>query len=1015
MNQNNSLNFDRSNRKSNLFLNKPLNLYDDNFIPRSSTEVLNPNLINHDLNVFDEEDESDFLYNSLNYNLKSENISDPDQDGGIRDVFAKNIPKTILDQDLMSLYHQNNCDIEGGVSTTNKIDNLNLFNLFNDNPIKNESLLNDSYLSNSSNPKIVPSSLLINPFQNDMPFNSSQSSSNKLSDDDDDNNISSIIKINKYGEKKSSIDRNGGNHSMNKEWLKGKLKNIKQKKVKRFHKKKSSSSQSTLTFNNFEKECLDKLSPISDPLISLSAMSLAKPVRDSDLKEIPSSHLSLDSITSENISKSKINLHHHYTDKVLGEKEGSFSYFGFENTLINNEKDNHDLVENTENVDKNGGPNDTKKNNDKGKNSRNLSKNKNEIILSSHIKNNINLGQMKLTMNNDPEIIHDTTSSFLFILEDADLWKKFNSVVNEMIITKSGRCLFPILKFQPINLEPKVQYSFAIDILQASPYKYKYRDKKWISGGIKFFAPPTQKKEYYHPDSPQSGHFWMTHGVSFSKIKLTNHIKSISENGQSTKKSAMLEEYNDTINGNNDDNNNSSNDNKEIIVKHKSTKLNVINSIARLPENHFYLSSFFMYEPCLYLIRHDADKKYVSTIKFNETKFLAVTHYQNEKVNQLKKNYNPHAKGFKDDLYKTKKRNRKEKKKSKSGEEEDKQQKYPSHLLNESINETDACYKSLIKEYENYNTPMPQKNSRISISENYFKGNENTMMTLNLSEINRKETIGLPKHSYKRKLVKKKYQTNKDGKTPHFFNKLIGNLGNDNYKISKTFQKSSKESFDHHYHHHHQHHQYSIHPLFINDDKNNSLESSKESWLKNKETVLTMPSQLSMEVTPSTISLLNSTTKSKSPNLDFSSLLLLPNQDSLMDNTLNYNDQFNDALMVENIDLDGLLKTTTIPSLPSPFNEPNNTTTINPFNDTTTISNNNDNNDNSNGERNKNNNSSTDFNINDTFLLNKDNTFTLIDDSKSNKENMEDLSPSLNLLLNMNNYMSNQTERDQKI
>jgi len=121
----------------------------------------------------------------------------------------------------------------------------------------------------------------------------------------------------------------------------------------------------------------------------------------------------------------------------------------------------------------------------------------------------LNLKLMNSNIENDPDILPDPTSSFLIVLEDADLWKKFNSVVNEMIITKSGRCLFPILRFQPINLEPKGQYSFAIDILQASPYKYKYRDRKWISGGIKFFAPPTQKKEYYHPDSPQTGFLFL--------------------------------------------------------------------------------------------------------------------------------------------------------------------------------------------------------------------------------------------------------------------------------------------------------------------------------------------------------------------------------------------------------------------------------------------------------------------------------------------------------------------------
>ena len=33
-------------------------------------------------------------------------------------------------------------------------------------------------------------------------------------------------------------------------------------------------------------------------------------------------------------------------------------------------------------------------------------------------------------------------------------------------------------------------------------------------------------------------------------------------------------------------------------------------------------------------------------IRFQQTQFIAVTHYQNERITALKKNYNPHAKGY---------------------------------------------------------------------------------------------------------------------------------------------------------------------------------------------------------------------------------------------------------------------------------------------------------------------------------------------------------------------------------
>jgi len=256
------------------------------------------------------------------------------------------------------------------------------------------------------------------------------------------------------------------------------------------------------------------MSSISDPLLSLSSMSLSKNDFDFDHKGKASSCLSLGSISSQNNSKSKIINVKNFSEDGSNEITESLPHLRFKTSLekdndADNQSENMDILDIIPKKKKNKRQ---EKDDDENMKEESLSCDRdNEMALSSHIKNNekLNLNIMKSSIENDPDIIHDTTSSFFIVLEDADLWKKFNSVVNEMIITKSGRCLFPILRFQPINLEPKVQYSFAIDILQASPYKYKYREKKWISGGIKFFAPPTQKKEYYHPDSPQSGTFYI--------------------------------------------------------------------------------------------------------------------------------------------------------------------------------------------------------------------------------------------------------------------------------------------------------------------------------------------------------------------------------------------------------------------------------------------------------------------------------------------------------------------------
>lgn len=101
----------------------------------------------------------------------------------------------------------------------------------------------------------------------------------------------------------------------------------------------------------------------------------------------------------------------------------------------------------------------------------------------------------------------------------------------------------------------------------------------------------------------------MNFDVSFPKIKLTNRLRPIS---LSTKKRDPMT------------NNNSS-----------------------LPPGYFYLTSFHKYWPRIKMIKHSANEDQETFFTFEETTFIAVTHYQNEEVNFLKKINNPHAKGFK--------------------------------------------------------------------------------------------------------------------------------------------------------------------------------------------------------------------------------------------------------------------------------------------------------------------------------------------------------------------------------
>ncbi|KAL0867860.1 hypothetical protein ABMA27_008552 [Loxostege sticticalis] len=179
-------------------------------------------------------------------------------------------------------------------------------------------------------------------------------------------------------------------------------------------------------------------------------------------------------------------------------------------------------------------------------------------------------------------------------LEGKDLWEKFHKLGTEMVITKSGRQMFPQMKFRVSGLDAKAKYILLLDIVAADDYRYKFHNSRWMVAGKA--DPEMPKRMYIHPDSPSTGEQWMQKVVSFHKLKLTNNISD----------------------------------------KHGFTILN----------------SMHKYQPRFHLVRaNDILKLPYSTFRtyvFKETEFIAVTAYQNEKITQLKIDNNPFAKGFRD-------------------------------------------------------------------------------------------------------------------------------------------------------------------------------------------------------------------------------------------------------------------------------------------------------------------------------------------------------------------------------
>lgn len=179
-------------------------------------------------------------------------------------------------------------------------------------------------------------------------------------------------------------------------------------------------------------------------------------------------------------------------------------------------------------------------------------------------------------------------------LENKDLWDKFHEIGTEMIITKTGRRMFPVIRVNISGLNPKEEYVLVLDCISADDNRYKFHNSEWSVTGKAEPLMPT--RIFIHPDSPGTGSQWMRQVVSFQKMKLTNnHMDQM---------------------------------------------------------GHVILNSMHKYQPRVHIIPakdyspYGLRKGSFYTFVFPETQFMGVTAYQNPRITQLKIENNPFAKGF---------------------------------------------------------------------------------------------------------------------------------------------------------------------------------------------------------------------------------------------------------------------------------------------------------------------------------------------------------------------------------
>ncbi|KAJ3111472.1 hypothetical protein HDU96_005677 [Phlyctochytrium bullatum] len=201
-----------------------------------------------------------------------------------------------------------------------------------------------------------------------------------------------------------------------------------------------------------------------------------------------------------------------------------------------------------------------------------------------------------------------------------ELWEAFDRLDNEMIITRSGRCLFPVVNVRLHHLRRDHFYSLGVDILRREPVeRLRYKPGAgWsvLDGEKDAPAAGACGGVVLHPRSPMLGSEWMAlDEVEFKTLKLSNHFP---ENAESEDQ-----------------------------------------QLADVRDGVFRITSFYRYLPRFHLIDHGriksptaadpaaADEETTTCFEFDTTKFIAVTHYQNAR------NCNPHAKGFKDEAVRT--------------------------------------------------------------------------------------------------------------------------------------------------------------------------------------------------------------------------------------------------------------------------------------------------------------------------------------------------------------------------
>ncbi|XP_022792066.1 uncharacterized protein LOC111331261 [Stylophora pistillata] len=188
------------------------------------------------------------------------------------------------------------------------------------------------------------------------------------------------------------------------------------------------------------------------------------------------------------------------------------------------------------------------------------------------------------------------------LLQNKELWQRFRQHQTEMMITKSGRRMCPIISLKFEDLTPRQFYTVMIDFVLMDEYRYSFdtRTNTWVPYCRELPAEEGYAKVFVHPETPWNGATLMMNGLTFKTLKLTNSFKTAEKSPQAILLSTM---------------------------RRYTPRIHVLES-----PNGIYF-----------------DYKLRKEFYFSEMEFMAVSQYRNKNITELKIDANPFASAYRRD------------------------------------------------------------------------------------------------------------------------------------------------------------------------------------------------------------------------------------------------------------------------------------------------------------------------------------------------------------------------------